>query len=94
MEYLLPGTTISSPYYASIIERLCCAILEKHDGEVNDGVLLLHDNAPIHKCNIVQTAIEKTVYGVKKFRLNGYFKHLHQKNFMIFIFSEQPSSLD
>ena len=34
-----------------------CAILEKRDGKV---VLLLDDNAPIHKCHIVQTAIRKT----------------------------------
>ena len=52
-EYLPCGTTISSSYYASIIERLRCAILEKSRGTVSDGVLLLHDNAPVHKCNIV-----------------------------------------
>ena len=56
-EYLPHGTTISGLYYASIIERLHCAILEKRHGKV---VLLLHDNAPVHKCNIVQTAIRKT----------------------------------
>ena len=56
-DYLPGGTTISSPYYASIIEQLLCAILEKHRGKV---VLLFHDNAPVHKCNIAQTAIGKT----------------------------------
>ena len=58
-EYLLRRTTISSSYYASIIERLCFAILEKRRGEVSDEVLLLHDNVPVHKCNIVQAAIGK-----------------------------------
>ena len=33
--------------------------MEKRRGKVSDGVLLLHDNAPVHKCNIVQTAIRK-----------------------------------
>ena len=53
-ECLSCETMISGPYYALIIERLRCAILEKRGGKV---VLLLHDNAPIHKCSIVQAAI-------------------------------------
>ena len=30
--------------------------MEKGRGRVSRGVLLLHDNAPIHKCKIVQAA--------------------------------------
>jgi hypothetical protein len=56
-EYLPRGTTINGPYYASIIERLPSVILKKRHGKVSRGVLLLHDNAPVHKCNIVQAAI-------------------------------------
>ena len=58
-EYLPRGTTISGPYYGSIIERLRCVIAEKRRGKVSDGVLLLHDNAPIDKCKIVRTATRK-----------------------------------
>ena len=58
-EYLPRGITINGPYYASIIERLCSAILEKGCDKVSHGVLLLHDNASIDKCNIVQTAIRQ-----------------------------------
>ncbi len=58
-EYLQRGTTINGPYYASIIERLRSVILEKRRGKVNRGVLLLHDNAPVHKSNIVQAAIRQ-----------------------------------
>ena len=58
-EYLPRGTMISGPYYASIIERLCCAVMEKRLGKVSDGVLFLHGNASVHKCNIVHTAIRK-----------------------------------
>jgi [histone H3]-lysine36 N-dimethyltransferase SETMAR len=58
-EYLPRGTTINGPYYASIIERLRSVILEKRRGKVSRGVLLLHDNAPVHKCNIVQGAIRQ-----------------------------------
>ena len=58
-EYLPRGTTISGPCYASIIERLHSVIAEKGRGKVNQGVLLLHDNAPIGKCKIVQAAIRQ-----------------------------------
>ena len=61
-EYLPSGITISGPYYASIIKRLCSVILEKRHGEVSDGMLLLHGNVPVHKCNIVQPAIGKGVF--------------------------------
>ena len=33
--------------------------MEKGRGKVSHGVLLLHDNAPIHKCKIVQAAIRQ-----------------------------------
>ena len=56
-EYLRRGTTIDDPYYASVIERLHSVILEEQRGKVSHGVLLLHDDAPIHKCNIVQAVI-------------------------------------
>ena len=58
-QYLPRGTTINGPYYASIIERLRSVILEKGHGKVSHGVLLLHENAPIHKCNIVQAIIRQ-----------------------------------
>ena len=61
-DYLVCGSTINGPYYASLIERLRCAILEKRRGKVSHGVLLLHDNAPVHKCNIVQAAIHKACF--------------------------------
>ena len=56
-EYLPRGATINDPYYAATIERLHSVILEKGSSKVSRGVLLLHDTAPIHKCNIVQAAV-------------------------------------
>ena len=58
-ECLPRGTTINGPRYASIIEQLRSVIVEKGRGKVSRGVLLLHDNAPIHKCKIVQAAIRQ-----------------------------------
>jgi histone-lysine N-methyltransferase SETMAR len=58
-DYLARGSTITGPYYASLIKRLRSTILEKRRGKVSHGVLLLHDNAPVHKSNIVQAAIRQ-----------------------------------
>ena len=58
-EYLLRGTTITSPCYASIIERLRSVIVEKGCSKVSHEVLLLHDNASIDKCKIVPAAIRQ-----------------------------------
>ena len=58
-EYLSRGTTINGPYYASIIERQRSVIVEKGRGKVSRGVLLLHDNVPIHKCKIVRSTFRQ-----------------------------------
>ena len=58
-EYLSHGTTFNGPYYVSIIERLRSVILKKWRGKVSREALSLHDNTPIHKCNIVQAAIRQ-----------------------------------
>ena len=58
-EYLPHGTTINGLCYASIIERLRSVTVEKRRGKVSHEVLLLHDNAPIHKCKTVQAAIRQ-----------------------------------
>jgi hypothetical protein len=52
-DYLPSGITINGSYYASIIERLHSAILEKRCGKFSHGVLLLHDNVLVHKRSIV-----------------------------------------
>ena len=58
-EYLSHGSMINASYYTSIVDRLCCVIVEKRRGKVGDEVSLLHVNAPVHKCNIFQTVIRK-----------------------------------
>ena len=58
-DYLAHGSTINGQYYGSLIERLRRTILEKRRGKISHGVLLLHDNAPVHKSNIVQAAIRQ-----------------------------------
>ena len=58
-DYLIQGNTINCQYYASLIERLRSAILEKRLGKVSRGVLLFRENALVHKSNVVQAAIRQ-----------------------------------
>ena len=81
-EYLPRETPTSSPYYASIIERLHCAILKKRCGKVSDGVLLLHDNTPVYKCNVVQAAIRKS--GFVKFNRPVYSPNIAPSDYHLF----------
>ena len=69
-EYLPRGTTINGPFYPPIIERLRSVIVEKRRGKVSHGVLLLHDNAPIDKCKIVEAAIRQV--GFIELNHSGY----------------------
>ena len=46
-------------YYASVIKQLRLAIKEKQRGKLAAGVLLLHDNAPVHKSRVAQVAIHE-----------------------------------
>ena len=81
-EYLPRGTTISGLYYALIIEQFCCAILEKRDGKVSDEVLFLHHNAPVHKCNIAETAIGKA--GFVELNQSAYSPDIAPSDYYLF----------
>ena len=60
VNFLPCGTTINSPYYASLLHRLRSSILKKRRRKLRRSVLLLHDNASVHKSNIAQTSIQYT----------------------------------
>ena len=57
-DFLPRGTTINDPYYASILHQLHSPIREKQREKLMRGMLLLHDNASVHKSNIIQTAVQ------------------------------------
>lgn len=59
IDYKDKGVSITGDYYANILHNLRCAIKEKRRGMLTKGVLLLHDNAPVHKARIVMAAIRK-----------------------------------
>ena len=49
IDYKPAGTSITGEYYANVIKQLRIAIKEKRRGKLAAGVLLLHDNATVHK---------------------------------------------
>ena len=57
VDYKPAGTSITGAYYADLIKQLRGAIREKRRGKLAAGVLLLHDNAPVHKSRVAQAAI-------------------------------------
>ena len=59
IDYKPAGTSITGEYYANVIKQLRVAIKEKRRGKLAAGVLLLHDNAPVHKSRAAQAAIRE-----------------------------------
>ena len=59
IDYKPAGTSITGEYYANVIKQLKVAIKEKRRGKLAAGVLLLHDNAPVHKSRVAQAAIRE-----------------------------------
>ena len=55
-DYLTGGKTMNGSYDASLIEQLHATILAKRHRKINHEVLVLHDNASVHKSNVVQAA--------------------------------------
>ena len=59
IDYKPAGTSITGEYYANVIKQLRVAIKENRRGKLAAGVLLLHDNAPVHKSRVAQAAIRE-----------------------------------
>ena len=71
IDYKPAGTSITGEYYANVIKQLRVAIKEKRRGKlyIAAGVLLLHDNAPVHKSRVAQGAIHECKF--------EHLNHLH-----------------
>ena len=59
IDYKPAGTSVIGEYYANVIKQLRVAIKEKRRGQLAAGVLLLHDNAPVHKFRVAHAAIRE-----------------------------------
>ena len=52
IDYLPRRSTITGAYYSELMVKLREAIKTKRRGMLTRGVLLLHDNAPVHKSRV------------------------------------------
>lgn len=59
VDFKKEGTYVNATYYAALLERLRSAIGEKRRGKLAGGVLLLHDNAPVHTAAVAKAAAIK-----------------------------------
>ncbi|CAH2257986.1 jg25254 [Pararge aegeria aegeria] len=64
IDYKDKGVSITGEYYASILERLKEAIKAKRRGKLTKGVLLLHDNAPVHKSRVALASLYKMGFDI------------------------------
>lgn len=62
IDYKEKGLNITGGYYATLLVKLKDAIKEKRRGKWTRGVLLLHDNAPVHKSHVAMAALRNCGY--------------------------------
>lgn len=81
-DFLQKGTTINGLYYANILEQLKEAIKEKRRGKLTKGVILLDDNAPVHRAAVALDALHRLQWS----RLNHppYSPDLAPSDFRVF----------
>jgi len=53
-DYLPKDQTINAEYYSSLLVQMKDILKEKRSGKVTKGVLVLHDNAPVHRAFVTQ----------------------------------------
>lgn len=82
IDYKERGVSITGEYYASLLDRLKEAIKEKRRGKLTKGVLLLHDNAPVHTSHVATAAIHRC--GFEQLRHPPYSPDLAPSDFYLF----------
>lgn len=82
IDYKERGVSITGEYYASLLEKLKEAIKEKRRGKLPKGVLLLHDNAPVHTSHVATAAIHRC--GFEQLRHPPYSPDLAPSDYYLF----------
>ena len=62
LDFLSKKSTITGVYYASLLDQLRTAILEKLQGKPTEGVLLQQDKGRVHTCKVAMDAVERNRY--------------------------------
>ena len=81
-DYLPKGQSINGQYYAEILSRLREAVKSKRWGKLRKGVLLLHDNAPVHKSAVATAALRAT--GFTEIKHPPYSPDLAPSDYFLF----------
>jgi histone-lysine N-methyltransferase SETMAR len=82
LEFMPQKTTITGQTYANKITALREAIKEKRRGKLSAGVLLLHDNAPVHMSAKSQAAIQQC--GFQQLNHQPYSPDLSPSDYFLF----------
>lgn len=82
LDFLPRGHTLTGEYYANLMQRLREAIKSKRRGKLSRGVLLLHDNAPVHKSRVAASAIRQC--GFEELNHPPYSPDLAPSDFYLF----------
>jgi histone-lysine N-methyltransferase SETMAR len=82
VDFLPPKTTITGLYYAELLSKLRNAIKEKRRGKLSHGVMLLHDNAPVHKAYVAHQVLSKC--GFEELDHPAYSPDLAPSDFHVF----------
>ena len=53
------NTKITGQYYANLLRQLHDSIKQKRRGKIRRGVLLLHDNVPVHRSRLLMVAMHE-----------------------------------
>jgi histone-lysine N-methyltransferase SETMAR len=82
LDYLPRGQKMNGQYYATLMSRLREAIKKNRRGLLSHGVLLLHDNAPVHKSKVAQVAIREA--GFEELNHPPYSPDIAPSDFYLF----------
>lgn len=82
IDYKEKGVNITGTYYSNILRQLREAIKEKRRGKLAKGVLLLHDNAPVHSAHIATSAVNEC--GFKTINHPPYSPDLAPSDYFLF----------
>ena len=61
-DFLAKGTPITGAFYASLLRKLREAIKIKWRGKLSKGILLLHDDAPLHNSRVTRSEAQACGY--------------------------------
>ena len=81
-DYLSKGSAVTGAYYADELCKLHEALKSKRRGKLRHGVLLLHDNTPVHTSAVATSAAAERSY--KLLPHPPYWPHLAPSDFYLF----------